>query len=141
MKVKKLGEKGTIDLLSGEWLVGLDQRGRFTHSAGLGFGTFGAVQYGETQKIGGIYQRRRKGYNNFSGSPPPNSPIYYVKMRSYAPTNPRTGAQQANRQKFKDAIDSWYELTTEQKNAYNKRATRNGRVGYFLYISEYLKSH
>jgi hypothetical protein len=141
MKVRRIGEGVGIDLFSGEQIVALSQRGRFTHSAGFGFGTFGLVRYGETQKIGGIYQRRRSGYNNFTGPPPANAPTYFVKMRSYGPTNPKTPIQMANRQKMTNATTAWQGLTDEEKSVYNKRASRKGRVGYFLFMSEHMKSH
>lgn len=141
MKVKKIGEGAGIDLFAGDQIVGLSQRGKFTRSAGCGFATCGLAKCGDSLLIGGIYQSRRSGYNNWTGPPPANAPTYFVKMRSYQPTNPQTVEQQANRNKFRDGIDSWQALTTLEKSAYNKRASRKGRVGYFLFMSEYMKTH
>lgn len=141
MKVRRIGEGVGIDLFGGDQIVALSQRGRFTHSAGFGFGCYGKVRYAEVQRIGGIYQRRRAGYNNLTGPPPPNAPTYFVKCRSYAPSNPQTPIQQANRAKMTNATSAWHNLTLEEKSVYNKRASRKGRVGYFLFMSEHMKSH
>ena len=64
-----------------------------------------------------------------------------IKMKFYTPTNPQTEAQQANRQKFADAMTAWGALTTEQRADYNVRAKRVGRFGWGVFISEYYKSH
>ena len=60
-----------------------------------------------------------------------------IKMKFYTPYNPQTEAQEANRQKFADAMTAWQALTTEQKNAYDIRARRIGMFGRNLFIREY----
>lgn len=108
---------------------------------GFGFIRFADAKFGDSNRSAGIYQRRVTGYNQtgrIAGRPRKG---YYVKMRKYRPTNPQTTAQQAQRQKMTDAIISWQGLTNEQQSEYNKRAIKQGRAGYLLYRSEYLKSH
>lgn len=80
--------------------------------------------------INGIYQVRRvKGTQKT------------VRMVFYAPTNPRTEAQQANRQKFADAMSAWGALTPEEKLAYNKRGKKRQTFGWCLFIREYYQTH
>jgi len=64
-----------------------------------------------------------------------------LRMRFYKPTNPRSPAQQANRQKFADAMTSWGTLTDEQKATYNRRAKKRQMFGWGLFIREYYQSH
>lgn len=78
----------------------------------------------------GIYQRQ-----------PTSKGQIVRRLKLYAPTNPRTEAQQANRQKIADAVEAWQGLTEEQRNQYNKRARFQPFTGYNLFIKEYLKSH
>ena len=110
-------------------------------SNGFGFGTFGTARLGQDMNFGGIYQKRVTGYNQtgrIAGRP---RKTYYVKMRSYAPTNPNTEGQLARRAVFADAWTAWHALTDEQKHVYNTRGTKLNRVGWRIFISEYLKSH
>lgn len=98
----------------------------------LGFGVSGKLGKNWTSdplNVRGIYQMRM----TKRGKVP-------VKMKFYAPTNPMTEAQQANRQKFADAMSAWGELTTEQKNAYNVRARRRNMFGWGLFIREFYQS-
>lgn len=141
MKLKRLGDGGIDALMRGESLPGLDTRGKLCYGTGFGFATLGNTRLGDDRLQGGIYQRRMAGYNQFTGKPTGKKKFYYVKMRNYAPTNPRTTLQQANRAKMTAACAGWNSLTIEQKSIYNKRATRAGKVGRQLYISEYLKTH
>ena len=67
--------------------------------------------------------------------------IVSVKMKLYSPTNPRTTLQQANRQRFADAMAAWKNLTNEQKAVYNKRAKRQQLFGWNVFIKEYFAAH
>lgn len=99
----------------------------------LGFGVSGKLGKNWTSDplgVRGIYQMRM----TKRGKVP-------VKMKFYAPTNPMTEPQQANRQKFADAMSAWGELTTEQKNAYNVRAKRRNMFGWGLFIREFYQSN
>lgn len=64
-----------------------------------------------------------------------------IKMKFYVPTNPQTVPQQANRQKFADAMTAWQALTAPEKTAYNKRARNIGLFGRNLFIREYYKQN
>jgi hypothetical protein len=60
-----------------------------------------------------------------------------IKMKFYTQTNPRTEKQQANRQKFANAMSAWGSLTDEQKQAYIKRAKTRNMFGWGLFIREW----
>jgi len=77
----------------------------------------------------GIYQKRKgkKGIIN-------------VRMKFYAPYNPNTPQQQYWRNKMREAVRAWQNLTDEEKKSYNIRGSKRGLPGYNLFISEYLKS-
>lgn len=141
MRLKRLGEGGVDALMRGECLPGLETRGKLSYGNGYGFATLGNTRMGDDRLQGGIYQRRVAGYNQYTGKPVGRKEFYFVRMRNYAPTNPRTVPQQAQRAKMTAACAGWNSLTDEQKSIYNKRATRAGKVGRQLYISEYLKQH
>lgn len=64
-----------------------------------------------------------------------------IKMKFYVPTNPRTAAQQANRQKFADAQAAWMALTAAQKLVYTTRAKRRSMFGWGLFIREYYQEN
>jgi hypothetical protein len=40
-----------------------------------------------------------------------------------------------------NATTAWNLLTTSEKSVYNKRASRKGRVGYFLFMSEHMRAN
>jgi len=63
------------------------------------------------------------------------------KMPFYKPTNPRTPAQQANRQKFADAMFAWKNLTELEKERYNKEAKSKMLFGWNVFIKEYFAMH
>lgn len=141
MLVKPIGFGGVEAIDQGQVMAGLEQRGKMDYSNGLGFMVLGKSRLGDPRMISGIFQSRVAGYNQFTGPPEAPRRRYFVKMRSYAPTNPQTTEQQANRFKFADAVIAWQGLTTEQKANYNVTASRQGRLGRWLFMSEYLKSH
>lgn len=62
----------------------------------------------------------------------------WVKEKFYVPTNPRTPAQQAWRDKYADSIVAWRALTSEQKEVYNVRARGKKMSGYNLFQKEFL---
>jgi hypothetical protein len=63
------------------------------------------------------------------------------KMPFYVPSNPRTLAQQANRQKFADAMLAWKNLTELEKERYNKEAKSKMLFGWNVFIKEYFAMH
>jgi len=63
------------------------------------------------------------------------------KLKLYAPANPQTEAQQANRAKITAAVLAWQGLTDEQKAIYNERAIGKPFTGYNIFVKEHLLSH
>lgn len=75
----------------------------------------------------GIYQQRRC-----------RSGRETIKMKFYKPSNPRTPEQQANRNKFADAMRAWRDLTPELKAWYNIEANKYKLYGVNLFLKNYL---
>jgi len=99
----------------------------------LGFYVSGNIgKAGDPDPLGvnGIYQMRM----TKTGKRP-------IKMKFYAPTNPQTEPQQANRAKFTTAMSLWGALTPEEKTAYNIRAKRRNMFGWGLFIREYYQAN
>jgi hypothetical protein len=99
----------------------------------IGFGVSGKLgEVGEPDPLNvkGIYQMRM----TKRGKVP-------IKMKFYVPFNPQTAPQQANRQKFADAMTAWGALTSEQKSVYNMRAKKRQMFGWGLFIREYYQEN
>lgn len=99
----------------------------------LGFGVrkkLGRPDWADPLGVYGIYQMRM----TRRGKVP-------IKMRFYAPTNPQTVPQEANRSKFAAAMSAWGGLTTEQRAAYHRRAKKRGMFPWGLFIREYYQSN
>lgn len=141
VKLKEQHESDIDDIYNGLSTPSLQIYGKLSRGAGFGFIRCGSGKYGDQKRIGGIYQRRRRTTNAGNGSPKKHTKYILVKMRSYRPSNPQTVPQQANRTKFTAAVEAWALLTTEEKRAYNERATRKNRVGRQYFISEYLREN
>ncbi len=90
-------------------------------------GKVGKVLGADTLGAHGIWQNRK----TRRGKVP-------IRMKFYAPTNPRTVDQQANRTKFAEAMTAWQALTPEQKKSYNERARKRQMFGHNLFIKEYM---
>lgn len=95
-----------------------------------GYASYGKDIYGNARGIYGIYRIQ-----------PMLGGQVIIKQDFYIPSNPQTEPQQANRQKYADALLSWQGLTDDQKDVYNKKAKYKKYSGYNLYLSEYLLSH
>jgi hypothetical protein len=124
----RLLENGNKRLLETNFRLLLERQPAF-----LAFGLSGRIgKSGDSDPYGvnGIYQMRM----TKRGKVP-------VKMRFYAPTNPQTQPQEANRTKFAAAMSGWMALTDEQKAAYIQRAKRRGMFGWGLFIREYYQSN
>ena len=96
---------------------------------GFGFNEYGNSKYGEDNTRWGVYQKRSE-----------NGKSFYVRMPFMTPTNPKTATQQNWRQVFTDGVIAWQSLTNEQKQVYNKRASKLHMTGYNLFLKEYLNS-
>ena len=139
VKVKPIGFGGVEGVLDGTTMAGLRQTGTIRRGDGFGFIRLGHSALGASAYIGGVYQRRVTGYNNAGRKAHLPRKTYYVKMRYYRPSNPRTPAQQAGRNRFADAVASWKALSPAEQQQYNVRGSRHGRRGRNLYISEYMR--
>ena len=128
MRVKPIGFGGIAALDAGEVMPGLQCSGALSWGCGIGFGVLGKRWIGDERRHGGVYQKRHS-----------SKGIYYIKEKDYAPTNPRTVKQQANRAKFADAVAAWNVLTKEQQYVYNHRANKRGSIGRRLFMHEYLR--
>lgn len=110
--------------------VGVKIRKKMTASSGYGGRNYGGFHYGAGAKTQGIYRVRHRWGKTVQ-----------EKLPLYWPTNPQTGPQQANRQKYADSVVAWQALTPEQQAVYNKNAIGKRMSGYNLFQREYLLSH
>lgn len=127
------------DILDGKHMLNAETHGVIGWGAGFGFARYSDAKFGDGDRIGGIYQRRVTGYNRHGINPNRPRRSYYVRMRKYRPTNPRTEAQQANRTKFANANSAWNGLTPEEKMHYNKIGKKSSKQGRSVFISWYMK--
>lgn len=110
------------------------------HPNEYGFNDLGKSTYGEFNYLAGTYRRAFTGYNNHGINPERPRERIYVQMRDCTPGNPRTVPQQANRGKFRDAMDAWKALTPLEKEVWNEKARKKSRYGHHLFISWYMKN-
>jgi len=138
MIVKPLGAtKNNTGIRDGQ-MLSLGMRKKFGNSNGFGFTIFGSTEYGDSHPLRGIYQGRLTGYNQMGRSAWRPRKRYFVAMRDYAPTNPRTVLQVARRTVFTDGTVLWNDLTTSEKQDYNQYAKGQAFSGYNLFMSMYL---
>lgn len=126
------------EVLDGRAAPAVEIRGKLGRGSGYGFARRGSGVYGESASPGGIYQRRVTGYNQHGRIPGRPRVQYFVRMKSYRPTNPRTELQQAGRTKFQEAVETWQGMTEEERAPYKRRAVKKSRRGRNLFISEYM---
>lgn len=122
-------------------MYALSLRGPLGNITAIGHARAGLARAGSTNNNSGIYQRRNKGYNNHGYNPSRPRTKYYVRMRQYRPTNPRTPLQQANRAKMADAVAAWQSLTEGEKVQYREQGKTRRLTGYMYFCSNYLKTH
>lgn len=90
----------------------------------------GRPEWPDPLGVYGIYQMR----STKKGKKP-------IRMKFYKPTNPKTVNQQANRQKFAEAMEAWKNLTSQEQEQYNERAKKIPLFGFNLFIREYYKNN
>ena len=131
MRLKALSTKLGHTILDQDVNPGIAIRKKTGVSAGCGFGTCGALLAGYPVGLGGIYQLRHSPTGDYS-----------VVMRSYAPTNPRSTAQQIRRIQFMQSMIEWQELSAPEVAEWNRKASKKGRLGrwdfqkYFMRLFE-----
>lgn len=91
---------------------------------------FGVEPFGNIFLFTGVWKTYRR-----------NKKTFIVRNRWYCSKNPRTEAQQANRQKYADAVAQWQGLTSDQKKIYNERSKKRNLYGYHFFLKDYLLSH
>lgn len=138
VKLKPISEATREEILNGTATPAIEIRGKLGRGSGYGFARRGSGLFGESASPGGIYQRRVTGYNQHGRIPGRKRVQYFVRMKSYRPTNPRTELQQAGRTKFQTAVELWQGMTEEERAPWKARAVRKSRRGRNLFISEYM---
>lgn len=141
MLVSPLKPDGFAELVAGSQIPEFEIHGALDYSNCFGFCVFGKSRFGDDRGHGGIYRKAYSSKHNKPGTTLKPVRHIFVKMRSYAPTNPQTVPQQANRVKFSAARSAWQSLTDNEKAVYNRRATKQSRIGWRLFMSEYLNTH
>lgn len=63
------------------------------------------------------------------------------QMTYYQGTNPQTQSQQDWRAVFAAAVLAWQNLTDLQRYAWRTTATRRSKMGYSMFLTEYLHDH
>ncbi len=96
----------------------------------FGFATFGITLFGSDDKRWGIYQKRIE-----------NGDVFFIRQDFYIPSDPKSVDQMTMRNKFSAGMIAWGNLTTEQKEVYNKKGSKLGLPGQNVFMKEYLNSH
>lgn len=138
VKLKSLEEAGVEGMLNGEASPAAAIAGNIGNGSGYGFARNGNAVYGVAPGPGGIYQKRWTGYNQTGYVPGKKRVPYFVRMRTYRPTNPRTELQQTGRNKFAEAVAAWQSMSEAERAPYKARAVRHSRRGRNLFIQEYM---
>ena len=138
VKLKPIYQATKEELLNGEAAAGLAIHGTISRGSGFGFLRNGSGRFGQPPGPGGIYQQRNAGYNQHGYIPGRKRTIYFVRMRTYRPSNPRTALQQANRSRFNDAVAAWRDMPPEERKKWNTVARKKSRIGRNFFISEYM---
>ena len=111
--------------------IAIEIRGKLGAGAGLGMCALGALEAGFSNQFFGTYQIRK---TKKSGE-------FQIVARDMTPSNPRTPRQQANRQRFAEAMRAWHELPNSEKKIWKeKRKFRTDRA-HALFIKDFLKKN
>src|SRR3972149_5579403 len=106
----------------------------------FGWIMFGWSEYGDDNPMAGVYQGRprRKTFVTLGEKIPGKRQNFFMKPAW--PTNTITAPRTTVRNNFRNGVNAWKDLTTEQKQVYTVRADKKQRQGFCLFMSEYLKS-
>lgn len=135
----ELDNEGNVDMYRST--LALRTRGKYGGAGGYGFISCGHAKFGQPAGEGGIIQSRVTGYNNRIRRTGDARKRYEVRMRYYRPTNPRSPAQTAQRNKLGAAWQAWRELAPVEKNKYIKKGKQTNRMPHAIFISWYLKNN
>jgi hypothetical protein len=83
-----------------------------------------------------VYQRTAPGHGNI-----PDDPTRTLQVHAYVPHNySHTAAQLACREKFRQGMLAWHELTPAQKKDFNTYGSQSGLSGINVFMSIKLRS-
>lgn len=103
--------------------INLDIRGRLR------------VKDTHNQNVDTVIQLVGKGYGNGRVV---GKKQYQVRRHVHSPFNPQTPPQQANRMKFKDAVEAWKAMSEAERQGWRDKAKRLHRTGWNYFISSFL---
>lgn len=106
----------------------LETRGKYGRPSGFGNVIFGASVFEKFDPLAGIYQKR-----------PRKKGQIFVRMKYYIMPRSNTPAQQAQRQKIRDAINAWRALSFDEQIKWNKARKPRGCSGYQYFCKVYMR--
>jgi hypothetical protein len=98
---------------------------RFSCSRPYGTGPYGGCVYGDHVLLDAVYQMVMVNRRRIA-----------QRVRYSVPLNPQSVPQEANREKFGDAVVGWQALSEPQREVYRDRAVGRNMSGYNLYLRE-----
>jgi hypothetical protein len=113
---------------------------------------FGEGEMGEEEKVilkekngpkprWGIYQKRYSHWHMVNGKRKYYGKCFYIRESFMTHDQHATAPRLAGWQNFRNGMTAWGGLTSQQKQAYNKRGDRLQLHGVNLFLREWLKSH
>jgi hypothetical protein len=124
----------------GEKLASLKITKRLGKPTFFGWLTFGWSEFGDDNEMSGVYQGRPRRKKYIRAGDTISGKRYNFFMKPAWPENTITPARQAVRDKFRDGVNAWKDLTPAEKLVYNIRADKQRRKGFCLFVSEWVKS-
>ena len=111
--------------------VALRIQKKFGYPQGLGALVIGGSDIGRNDGLTGGYQIRR---TKKSGE-------IQVLSRDTTPSNPRTYIQQANRNRFGDAMRAWQNLPSAEQEKWKNKVKYTNKRGHNIFIKEYMRDN
>ena len=63
---------------------------------------------------------------------------YLIRRHVQHQNDPRTPAQRANREKFRNAAAAWKAMSDEERQAFDRQAREQGQTGWNRFIADWL---
>lgn len=122
----------------GEKLASIKITKRLGKPTQFGWIMNGWSEYGDDNFCAGVYQGRprRKTFVQRGEKIPGKRQNFFMKPAW--PENTITERRTEVRNKFRDGVNAWKDLTTEEKSCYNIKANKERRKGFCLFMSEHL---